>query len=83
MAVAGRVQGVTYRASCQAEAGRLGVTGWVRNQPGGGVLVEAQGDHVDDLVAWCRAGPPGARVDSVEVTELDPVGGETGFEVRG
>lgn len=81
--VSGRVQGVMFRDSCRREADRLGVVGWVRNEPGGSVLVEAEGpdDAVDALVAWCRTGPPGARVSGVDVTAASPSGGQ-GFEVR-
>lgn len=81
--VSGRVQGVMFRDSCRREADRLGVVGWVRNEPGGSVLVEAEGPDgaVDALVAWCRTGPPGARVTGVDVTAASPSGGR-GFEVR-
>jgi len=81
--VHGRVQGVMFRESCRREAERLGVTGWVRNEPDGSVLVEAEGpdDAVVDLVGWCRSGPPGARVAGVDVEEARATGGE-GFEVR-
>ena len=81
--VSGRVQGVMFRDSCRREADRLGVVGWVRNEPGGSVLVVAEGpdDAVDALVAWCRTGPPGARVTGVDVTTASPSGGQ-GFEVR-
>lgn len=79
--VRGRVQGVMFRDSCRREAERLGVTGWVRNEPDGAVAIEAEGDAVDDLVAWCRTGPPGARVERVDVSEI-PLAGGRGFEVR-
>jgi acylphosphatase len=36
---------------------------------------------VHAIVEWCRHGPPGAAVESVEVTYEEPVG-ETGFHVR-
>ena len=74
--VRGRVQGVFYRASCQREAQRLGVTGWARNLDDGRVEVVAEGEPgaVEALVAWCRHGPPRALVTSVEVTEVRPEG---------
>ena len=40
----GRVQGVGFRATCRAIASSRPVTGWVRNEPDGSVLLEAQGD---------------------------------------
>ncbi|HMN40646.1 MAG TPA: acylphosphatase [Phycisphaerales bacterium] len=40
----GRVQGVGFRATCRAIAGRAPVSGWVRNEDDGSVLLEVQGD---------------------------------------
>jgi acylphosphatase len=67
--VVGRVQGVFYRQSTADEAGRLGLSGSVRNLPDGSVEVVAEGgrDRVEALVAWCRRGPPAARVEEVLV----------------
>jgi acylphosphatase len=55
----------------------------VRNRADGAVEAELEGpaDDVEVLVDWFGRGPPGARVDRVEVDELQPVG-ETGFAVR-
>jgi acylphosphatase len=77
--VTGRVQGVAFRWSAQAEALRLGVTGWVRNEPDGSVLLYVEGpdDSVDALVAWCRQGPPSARVRAVAVAPAPAEGGST------
>lgn len=79
--VHGGVQGVMFRDSCRREADRLGVSGWVRNEPDGSVAGEFEGDAVDDLVRWCRTGPRGARVERVDVTEVEP-SDLSGFEVR-
>jgi len=79
--VHGAVQGVMFRDSCRREAERLGVAGWVRNEPDGSVAGEFEGDRTDDLVAWCRTGPRGARVERVDVTEVEP-SGAAGFEIR-
>ncbi len=81
--VSGRVQGVMFRDSCRREAERLGVAGWVRNEPDGSVAVHAEGpaEAVDDLVTWCRTGPPGARVTGVDVAET-AAEAAGGFEVR-
>ena len=46
--VSGRVQGVSFRWYTQERARQLGVTGWVRNDPDGSVLVHAEGE--DDAV---------------------------------
>lgn len=39
----GRVQGVGFRATCAEISRRHTVTGWVRNEPDGSVVLEAQG----------------------------------------
>jgi len=83
--VSGRVQGVAYRAATVEAARRLGVRGWVRNLPDGGVEAEAEGDRaaVERLVAWCRRGPPAARVDGVQVSWGEPRGDLAPFEIVG
>lgn len=65
--VSGLVQGVFFRQSTVDEARRLGVAGWVRNLPDGRVEVLAEGSKaaLDGLVAFCRRGPPAARVEDV------------------
>ena len=67
--VIGRVQGVFYRASAQQEAMRLGLVGEVRNLPDGCVEVIAEGprDRIEELIAWCKQGPPSAQVEHVRV----------------
>lgn len=81
--VTGRVQGVSFRMYAEREARRLGVAGWVRNEPDGSVSVHVEGDPdaVDAMVAWCRGGPPHARVAAVDVRPAE-AGGATGFTVR-
>lgn len=79
----GHVQGVFFRARCAEEAGRLGVTGWVRNEYDGSVRGHFEGsrDAVDTLVAWCHDGSERAVVQRVEVTDA-PMEGCTGFEAE-
>jgi acylphosphatase len=81
--VRGRVQGVFYRATARAEAERLGLRGFVRNEPDGSVYAEAEGEGeaLDRFVDWCRRGPPQARVEAVDVKEGKPKG-HAGFLVR-
>lgn len=80
----GRVQGVFFRDTCRREAERAGVAGWVRNEPDGsvGAVFEGPVAAVEQLVAWCHAGPPHARVERVEVMETRPDGSTT-FDVLG
>lgn len=72
--VSGLVQGVFFRDSCRREARARGIAGWVRNNPDGTLEAVIEGDPraVEDLVRWLHAGPPQARVSSVEVTDEVP-----------
>jgi acylphosphatase len=81
--VTGLVQGVFYRQSSVREAARLGISGAVRNLPDGSVEVEAEGvrSAVEALVAWCRRGPPSARVEELEVAWEPPTGDSGPFSV--
>jgi acylphosphatase len=81
--ITGRVQGVFYRASARAEADRLGLRGFVRNEDDGSVYAEAEGDRakLDAFVSWCRQGPPHALVEAVRATPAE-VKGFQGFHVR-
>jgi acylphosphatase len=80
--VSGQVQGVFYRATCARRARDLDLAGLVRNASDGAVeaVFEGPSEAVETMLAWCREGPPHARVDAVEVSEEPPTG-EVGFEV--
>lgn len=80
----GQVQGVFFRDSTQQEANRLGLAGWVTNRPDGRVEAEFQGppEAVDQAVAFCRRGPGHADVRDLDVEEMEPVEGASGFSVR-
>ncbi len=82
LGIHGRVQGVWYRESMRLEAERLGVTGWVRNRGDGAVeaVVQGEEDAVAALIAWCRVGPPAARVENIDITEAE--GAFSTFERR-
>ncbi|MGD9959235.1 acylphosphatase [Nocardioides sp.] len=81
--VVGRVQGVFFRGSCQQEARRRHLAGWVTNEPDGSVRAwfEGAAPDVDSLCAWCQHGPPGAVVERVRTFDREP-GGLGRFEVR-
>jgi acylphosphatase len=69
--VTGRVHGVGFRWYIRTEAERLGLSGWVRNQPDGSVELAVDGpeDARQELLAAVRRGPPSATVDRVEAAE--------------
>ncbi len=81
--VRGRVQGVAFRASTQAQAERLGVAGWVRNRADGGVeaVLEGAPDAIEALIAFLRRGPPFATVTELAVSEAAAEGAR-GFAIR-
>lgn len=82
--ISGQVQGVWFRQSTKEQAAGLGITGWCRNCPDGGVEAVFQGEKeaVQSIIAWCHNGPKIARVDHVEVEWPDSVAGFSTFEIR-
>lgn len=81
--VSGKVQGVWFRASTQAEAEQLGINGFVRNEADGGVYLEAEAEEsvLEELVTWLHTGPSNARVTEVSVEEGE-VENFSGFKIR-
>ena len=82
--VVGRVQGVGFRYFTEAAATREGLHGWVTNRPDGSVEICAEGDSdaIRRFEYHVRQGPPGARVETVEVDEQTPTLRVTGFTVK-
>ena len=82
--VSGRVQGVFFRETLRRRAESARVAGWVRNTWDGTVeaVFEGEPEEVDRLVGFCREGPPGARVENVDVSTETPEG-LSGFRVTG
>jgi acylphosphatase len=80
----GRVQGVFFRQSTRDLARELGLSGWVRNRVDGSVEAAFEGpsEPVARMVEWCRRGPPGAQVETVEVHEEQPERLQSRFHVR-
>jgi acylphosphatase len=72
--VSGRVQGVYFRLFTQNKAKHLAINGTVQNLPDGRVQIFAEADPlmIDKFIKWCSKGPVTARVDNIEVTELEP-----------
>ncbi len=81
--VLGQVQGVFFRATTEATARRLGLTGWVRNLRDGRVELVACGEEarLKELEQWLWQGPPRARVEQVVSDDIEPQAFR-GFEVR-
>ena len=70
--VTGEVQGVFFRQTAQEKARKLGVLGTVMNKEDGSVAIVATGtkELLDAFVAWCKEGPPRAKVKDVDVKEI-------------
>ena len=83
--VFGRVQGVFFRYTMCREAERLQVTGWVRNRIDGAVeaVMEGEKEAVENLVSWCRQGPPGAVVRKIDVEWQEYQGEFNSFSIKG
>ncbi len=80
---AGRVQGVGFRATACAIACREPVTGWVRNESDGSVLMEVQGAaaDVERVLAGIRS-TMGRNIQSEDAAAIADVSGEPEFEVH-
>ncbi len=82
--VTGRVQGVGFRWFTRDLARRLGLRGWVANDPDGAVSGEVAGEasRVDEFVRALREGPPGARVVDLHLDDAASGTPESPFEIR-
>ncbi|MCL4458401.1 MAG: carbamoyltransferase HypF [Chloroflexi bacterium] len=71
------VQGVGFRPFIYRLANEYGLNGWVLNSDEG-VVIDVEGDAVDQFTTATRAkAPPLARIESLEVTILPPIGYES------
>lgn len=71
--IKGRVQGVYYRASTLEKAQSLEICGYVKNLNDGSVELDAESnkEKLTELLQWCKKGPPGALVESIETKWLE------------
>ncbi len=83
LTIRGLVQGIGYRYYCYRAAKSLGLTGWVKNNPDGSVLVMAEGDRslVEELIKELKVGPPSAAVTDVDVAWTEYTGRYRNFDV--
>jgi acylphosphatase len=67
----GQVQDVGFRYSAKQKAHSLRLRGLVRNEPGGSVYLEIEGENeaVAEFLAWCKNGPAWAKVTKQELSE--------------
>lgn len=71
--VSGRVQGVYFRVFTQNKAKHFAIKGSVRNLPDGRVEIIAEAEHpvIEKFIKWCHKGPITARVDHLDIYELE------------
>lgn len=71
--VSGKVQGVFFRKNIKQKAGKLNVSGWVKNTNDDKVEIFAQGseENIDSFINWCKHGPPKAEVRNIQVQEKE------------
>lgn len=81
--VTGLVQGVYYRVTMKQEARTLGINGWVKNRPDKSVeaVIEGDKERVDQLINWCRQGPPDSQVSAVQVEWGNFIGEYQAFRI--
>jgi len=81
--VSGRVQGVYYRAFTRDRAKSLGINGWVRNIPGGGVeaVLEGERRQIGEMLKAMKSGPSGSVVLGIEISEIEAKG-YNDFEIK-
>jgi acylphosphatase len=79
----GTVQGVGFRATARAIARSHIVSGWVRNEPDGSVMLEVQGERgaVEGFLKEV-SDSMGRLIRAVHAADVGEVGGEAGFEIR-
>jgi len=82
--ISGRVQGVFFRMETRRAAERFGVNGWVRNCPDGTVeaVFEGESGKVDQMIDWCKKGPPMASVSDIKIDEIGYTGEYMNFSIR-
>ena len=83
--VYGYVQGVFFRSFVSRQATGLGLTGYVRNLPGGeAVEVQAEGERnkLEELIGYLKVGPPTAKVKKVVTNWSTYTGSYSRFSIR-
>ena len=82
--VKGRVQGVSFRYNSQLLARKMGLSGWIRNEPDGSVYVLAEGPRpvLEEFIEYLSRGPRSAKVESLITNWSDASGEFNSFEIR-
>ncbi len=78
----GKVHGVFFRANIYELAKKYGIRGFVRNIPNAVEAVfEGEDKAIEEILKFCKIGPPGAVVEKIEVREEKPKNEFSNFEI--
>ena len=79
----GAVQGVGFRYRAKYAASGFGVTGWVKNEGDGSVIMEAQGTNrqINEMLKLINTGSY-IRIDRMEHHEIPIEENSRGFHIR-
>lgn len=82
--ITGLVQGVSFRYYAKKTALSLGLTGFAKNLEDDSVEIIVQGskDNINKLINWCKKGPEQAKVENVEIKEINLTEKFNLFEIR-
>lgn len=82
--ITGLVQGVFFRHEAKMLVKKLGLTGFVRNEPDASVVIIAEGveEGLQKLIDWVKVGTKWSKVESVKVEWKDAAGKFNGFEIQ-
>lgn len=82
--ITGRVQGVFFRASVKEKADEIDITGLVKNNPDGSVVIiaEGSGEDLQKLADWCKKGTELSHVERVEVEWSEASGQYRNFDAE-
>lgn len=82
--ISGQVQGVSYRYKTKELADAIGLTGYVRNQSDGTVMILAQGTaaQLDELERRCYDGSKYAHVEHIASHDKGISDTYSSFEIR-
>jgi len=71
--VTGRVQGVGFRYFTVRCANNLGLCGWVRNLPDGGVeaVIQGQNEKIEEMIELLQEGPGASIVTDLKIEEIE------------
>lgn len=72
-----------FRFPIMERAWKLGIKGYIKKEGSGCYCIEAEGEEVriDDFIEYCRKGPIGSRVASIQINEGRLVNYES-FDIR-